>query len=163
MLYSRNISMYYKKQAFLVKRKKIVGRTVRVLKDWRKNWKEAINWEIWIDDRIILKQILKKLAMKVWIELIWHRTGTSYRTLWAWLWAFRLYKRRGIFWPTEGLSASQNWLCSVEFVYYICHIYFTNSMPICSSFLQLLFIPPGILASITYHNYLIMGCNVDCY
>jgi hypothetical protein len=48
---------------------------------------------------------------------------TLHRTLGVLLltrqWTFRFYKRRGISWPAEWLSASQEGLCCMQFVIYL--------------------------------------------
>jgi hypothetical protein len=59
------------------------------------------------DGRIILNCILKKYGVRVWMDSFGSRTAVS---------SYGLSERRGMYLKVELLSASQEWLCSMEFV-----------------------------------------------
>jgi hypothetical protein len=51
-----------------------------------------------------------------WTGSIWLRIGTGGGLLWIQWWTFGLHKMRGISWVAEGVLASQEGLCSMEWV-----------------------------------------------
>ena len=70
----------------------------------------------WWEDNI--KMVLKEIDWGewAWIGSIWPRTGTSDGLLWRRQWTFGSHKMREIYRLVEELLASQEGLCSVEFV-----------------------------------------------
>jgi hypothetical protein len=65
-------------------------------------------------NRIVLKWMSRKQAVKVWIGFIWLRIGTSVGLLWTRWWTFGFRKRQRTSWVAEGLSASEEGLCCME-------------------------------------------------
>ena len=66
---------------------------------------------IYTPGRIILKRCLKK-----WTELMWLRVGINGKLLWTRQWTFGFYNVLGVSWLAAELLASQERLCSADFV-----------------------------------------------
>ena len=69
-----------------------------------------------VDGRIILRLIFRKWDVGLWTGSSRLRTGTSGWHLWMRLWTFGFHEMRGISWLAENWSASQEGLCSMEWV-----------------------------------------------
>jgi hypothetical protein len=54
----------------------------------------------------------------VFTWLIWLSAGTSGGLLWNRWWTFRFHGKEGISWLAEDLLPSQEWLCSMQLVWY---------------------------------------------
>jgi hypothetical protein len=69
-----------------------------------------------LNGRNLCEIILKKSGVRVWIESNWPRTGPIGGFLWTRLWTLGFHQSWGICWPCGRLSASQDGLCSAEYV-----------------------------------------------
>ena len=80
-------------------------------------WGKEITWgDPGVDERIILRWIFRKWDVGVWTGLDWLRIGTVGGHLWTGWWNFGLHKMLGISWLAGNRLASQEGLCSVEWV-----------------------------------------------
>jgi hypothetical protein len=59
---------------------------------------------------------LREVGWWAWTGSIWLRIGTGGGLLWMRLWTFGSHKMRGISWVAQDVLASQEGLCSMEWV-----------------------------------------------
>ena len=69
-----------------------------------------------IDGRITLRWIFRKWYVGVWTGWSLLRIGICGEHLWMWQWTFGFHKMRGISWLAKNRLASQEGLCSIEWV-----------------------------------------------
>jgi hypothetical protein len=96
-----------------------VGQVARMRRRMHtKFWSESLKGRdyskyLGIDEKIILKCILRTGGGNMWSGFIWLMTGTRDGFSWTHLWNVGFNKRRGISWLAEWLLASQEGLCSM--------------------------------------------------
>ena len=69
-----------------------------------------LNFSVWNG------RFFKTWDVKAWIGLMWLRIGTGGGHLWMRQWAFGFHKMQGISWLAENRLASQEGLCSMEWI-----------------------------------------------
>ena len=89
----------------------------RVYRSWWGNWRERDQWgDLGVDGWIILGRISKRCDVGIWTGLVWPSIGTGGWRFWVRWWTFGFCEMRGISWLAANQLASQEGLCTMEWV-----------------------------------------------